>query len=490
MALDPNIALQVRGIELQNPLAQYGQIAQLQSAQNQNALARYQLSSAQRADEQQNKLYADAQQPDFKLDFKSAVQYGAPGIAAYKAQQDAENARTEGSIKQTKLLTDKLALLPEAYKRADTPEAYLALHQSVHADPVLGPWLKSTGATPEKGLATLQNAIQTGKFDELRMGSMQSVSQILDSMKPQVVAPGSTLVQGGKAVFTAPSAPAAPTNLAKLQNELAALPPGDPRIPQYNALIRKETTHAPGTTVQLPPQEKAEQADRGKMLVAEYNDISKAAKLAAKTLPSIDANLRILDKGFSTGFGTETKAAGASVLAALGVADADKFATNAQVFQAKATEAVLQKQLEQKGPQTESDAKRIDMIGSQLGKTTGGNKFLLTTAKEQLKRDMEQRAFYDKWWKNNKTYDGAEDAWFAGEGGKSLFDRPALKQYAAPTESAAAQIPTSATPARAAPAAAAIPQGAIDALKAGRGTDAQFDEMFGPGAAKRARGGK
>jgi hypothetical protein len=145
-----------------------------------------------------------------------------------------------------------------------------------------------------------------------------------------------------------------------------------------------------------------------------------------------------LDKGFSTGFGAETVAAGAKVLAALGVAEADKFATNAQVFQAKATEAVLQKQLEQKGPQTESDAQRIDQIGAQLGKTTAGNKFVLTTAKEQLKRDMEQRNFYDKWWKTNKTYDGAEDAWYSGEGGKSLFDRPALKGYIKSAEAAAA----------------------------------------------------
>lgn len=34
----------------------------------------------------------------------------------------------------------------------------------------------------------------------------------------------------------------------------------------------------------------------------------------------------------------------------------------------------------------------------------------------------------------------------------------------------------------------APPQAAIDALKAGRGTDAQFDAVFGPGAAARARG--
>jgi hypothetical protein len=38
MALDPNIALNVRGIEVPNQLAQYGQIAQLQNMQTQNQL--------------------------------------------------------------------------------------------------------------------------------------------------------------------------------------------------------------------------------------------------------------------------------------------------------------------------------------------------------------------------------------------------------------------------------------------------------------------
>lgn len=58
MALDPNIALGVRGIELQNPLAQYGQVAAIQNAQNQNALAQFQLESAKRQDLAQNALAA------------------------------------------------------------------------------------------------------------------------------------------------------------------------------------------------------------------------------------------------------------------------------------------------------------------------------------------------------------------------------------------------------------------------------------------------
>jgi hypothetical protein len=59
MAINPNISLGVRGLELANPLAQYGQIAAIQGAQNQNQLAQYQLGAAQRAEATQNVL-ADA----------------------------------------------------------------------------------------------------------------------------------------------------------------------------------------------------------------------------------------------------------------------------------------------------------------------------------------------------------------------------------------------------------------------------------------------
>jgi hypothetical protein len=99
MALvDPNIAMGYKGIplELPNQLAQYAQLSQIQQAQNQNALAQYQLSAAQRADEQQSNLYNAARKPDFKLDFQTAIQYGAPGLAAYKAQQEA--TKTQGEI--------------------------------------------------------------------------------------------------------------------------------------------------------------------------------------------------------------------------------------------------------------------------------------------------------------------------------------------------------------------------------------------------------
>jgi len=228
-------------------------------------------------------------------------------------------------------------------------------------------------------------------------------------------------------------------NTAKiLQTQLASLEPTpaireykfgqkDPAFTEYQ--LKKARAGASSSVVNLPPQEKAEQTERGKFLVEDYKTVTNAARVAARTLPAIETNLDLLDQGFKTGFSAEVQKGAANILGALGVENANKFATDAQIFQAKANETVLQRQLEQKGPQTESDAKRITQTGAQLTNTAEANKFILDVAKAQLKRDIEQRNFYDSWFTKNKTYDGAENAWYTGDGGKSLFTRPELKKY-------------------------------------------------------------
>jgi hypothetical protein len=104
---DYSIALGVKPLQLEDPLSAYGKFATIQSAQNQNALAQYQLAAAQRAEEQQNALYQQAQNPEFKLDFGTALRYGAPGLSAYKAQREAE---TQGL--QAQELRGKIAAQP------------------------------------------------------------------------------------------------------------------------------------------------------------------------------------------------------------------------------------------------------------------------------------------------------------------------------------------------------------------------------------------
>ena len=205
MPLNTNIAMSGQPVQIANPMEMYGKMASIQNAQNQNALAQYQLGAAQRAeakDISRTNALAQAGTDD------TAIANALLKSGDIKGYSDFVKSRTEQSSASTKLLSDKLALLPNAYKMADTPEAYLALHQSVHADPVVGPWLKSVGATPEKGLASLQNAVQTGKFNELRIGSMQSVAQLLEGMKPLSVAASSSVYNPQTGTFT--QAPAAP----------------------------------------------------------------------------------------------------------------------------------------------------------------------------------------------------------------------------------------------------------------------------------------
>jgi hypothetical protein len=109
MAIDPSIALGVRPLQLEDPLTSYSKFSAIQNAQNQNALAQYQMASARRAEEQQNALYEQAKNPNFKLDVNSALQFGPAGIAALKAQREAET-----NALQAEELRGKIAAQPGA----------------------------------------------------------------------------------------------------------------------------------------------------------------------------------------------------------------------------------------------------------------------------------------------------------------------------------------------------------------------------------------
>lgn len=270
--------------------------------------------------------------------------------------------------------------------------------------------------------------------------------------KTTAVTPGSTVIgPDGRVIYTAPAAPTAPRieviGVAKgtetpvyfdkdtrAQFTIGTDPSGKQIQVPYTGGVNRATSSVTATATSMGGRlEGAEQKGKGEFNIKEYGEIATAARLAAKTLPALETQSKILDQGFTTGFGTDVKTAGASVLASLGVKNAEKFATNSQTFLAATQQAVLQKQLEQKGTQTAADAERITQTAAQRGNTVDANRFLIDVAKAQLKRDIEQREFYDNWWADKKTYEGVERAWYAGEGGKSLFDRPELKKYLTPS---------------------------------------------------------
>lgn len=208
------------------------------------------------------------------------------------------------------------------------------------------------------------------------------------------------------------------------------------------------------------------ESERAKSLQKEADEVSAAATSAARTLPALEVQASILNSGFRTGWGTEVQNAAASVLASLGVKDAEKFSTKAELFLSQTQSAVNDALAKQKGAQSDSDAKRASQIYTRLGNTPETNQFLVKMATAVARRDLEKKAFYDDWFKANKSYEGVDSAWQQGPGGKSIFDTPELQPYrlnSATPRAGGGQVvggrtaaaPVSIAPAPAAPAPAA-----------------------------------
>ena len=172
MAIDPNIALGVRSVEFQNPLAQYGQIAAIQNAQNQNALSQFQLGTARRQEEAQNALsdaYQRAINPQTgQIDQKMLLGNVARSKAAYMLPEI-----------QSKLLESetKQATLAETQQKTKAGEFKLAQDK-------LNYGLKSLGdsPTPQDAIKKLNEGVTKGYFD---FSTATAEAQKLQSMTPE-----------------------------------------------------------------------------------------------------------------------------------------------------------------------------------------------------------------------------------------------------------------------------------------------------------------
>ena len=172
MPIDPNIAMGYRGIELQNPLAQYGQIAAIQNAQNQNALAQFQLGSARRQEESQNALsqaYQASINPETgQLDPKMLISNVARSKAAHLLP-DIQGKLLESETKQATLAKTKQETSAGEFKLTQDKLNY---------------GLKSLGdsPTPQDAIKKLNEGVTKGYFD---FSTAAAEAQKLQSMTPE-----------------------------------------------------------------------------------------------------------------------------------------------------------------------------------------------------------------------------------------------------------------------------------------------------------------
>ena len=171
MPIDPNIAMGYRGIELQNPLAQYGQIAAIQNAQNQNALAQFQLGSARRQEESQNALsqaYQQSINPETgQLDPKMLISNVARSKAAHLLP-DIQGKLLESQTKQ--------ATLAKTTQETEAGKFKLA------KDKLNAGWMSmGEASTPQAAIEKLQDGVKQGYFDQ---ATAEKETQLIMSMTP------------------------------------------------------------------------------------------------------------------------------------------------------------------------------------------------------------------------------------------------------------------------------------------------------------------
>ena len=477
--------------ELSNALAagyQQAEQTRQQTEMNQMKLDQLKQDRAMLID-LRTKLRAAGQSDDPNQFFKAMIQTGNPdymakgyeGLQRYKELQRAEKllAQEFGTPGAVASAPSIMRMQPPAA----TPAPVNALGSGTfdpNAAPVNAMAPKATPAAPANALAApdarvqeLRRKIATyASVNDPRLKALVPVYQaeLNELVKPQIVSPGASVYRGGQAVFTAP---AAPTELDRLIATRDALPPGDPRRVIYDNAIKKQTTHAPGTTVNLPAQEKSFEQELGKGQADRILKSRTAAEDAAQILQANQVGRDILKSGAITGAGANFFVGLNNALQQGGIdfgyADA---AANSQAYAAAMAQNVG-KLIKQYGAGTGlSDADRDYATKAAAGEISMDEKAIRRIL------DINDRAANFVIDRHNKDVQGIKT------NVPLSVEKPTVEQ---PRQPAAAQIPGQRPVA--APAMA-IPQAAIDKLKAGHGTDAQFDEIFGPGAAKRARGGK
>lgn len=317
MALvNPNIAMSYRGVEIpqQNALADYAAIQQIQGGQRQAEVSQMQLESLRRDQAALSKMQAAITAKGGPADLNVAAdEMIKSGIPEYLKQGLTIKQTLDKQSRFASLLGPTGGAAPAAAAPASEP--YPGYNESIGmaapapAAPVNAMAAFAAAAAPSvnaMNLTDMRNKINQA----YAIGTPEALAWAKareEEMKPMTVSPGATVFQGGKSVFTAPAAAAAPLNVSRLIKERDALPKGDPNIAIYNAAIRKETEFAPRavTNVNLPPQQSAFEGELGKGQAKSIIDSRTAAQDAVSIIDTVETGRGLLKSGMITGAGAD-----------------------------------------------------------------------------------------------------------------------------------------------------------------------------------------
>lgn len=170
--INPNIALSVKPLQLENPMNAMAMYSQIQGAQQSNELNRMKMDEYERARQEEEGVRNALARGDIKLDTPEGraglLQYGKTGLEYGKALTEQQKAVTDRQTAEAKLVADRTKQYRAALDFVNTPEQYLAWHEANHADPIVGPALAAAGVTAESSRANIMKQLSTpGGFEKL-----------------------------------------------------------------------------------------------------------------------------------------------------------------------------------------------------------------------------------------------------------------------------------------------------------------------------------
>ena len=246
MAVDPSIALNVKPLQVADPLAQYAQVAQLQGFQNQSQVAQMQMAKMQ-----QNERYlANMREAIINNGGPADMKMAAKFMATHPSDAQAQAVGMQMLRAQEELEAYNKKFGPSANATggfgggAPIPSGALGSGTyGITPPPMQAPMNALAPQTaPAKNALLDTNALRQELFDlsqypnvpqaKLRAGIIQK--QLEEASKAFVV-PNVGLVTGAGQTIVASGM--APTDIKRLTTERDALPVGDPRRKVYEQAI-------------------------------------------------------------------------------------------------------------------------------------------------------------------------------------------------------------------------------------------------------------